>query len=96
MLLKQKEMICENLSRNESGELCFAGMPLSALAKEYGTPLYLYDEEREVTVDFEMYGIEKGAYNATELWTKERLVTGKDSVSASVRPHACVIFRLGK
>ena len=56
----------------------------------------LSDEEREITVDFEMYGIEKGAYNATELWTKERLVTGKDSVSASVRPHACVIFRLGK
>ena len=39
-------MICENLSRNEKGELCLAGMPLSPLAKEYGTPLYLYDEER--------------------------------------------------
>ena len=39
-------MICENLSRNEEGELCFASMPLSPLAKEYGTPLYLYDEQR--------------------------------------------------
>jgi diaminopimelate decarboxylase len=39
-------MICENLSRDESGELCFAGMRLSSLARDYGTPLYLYDEER--------------------------------------------------
>lgn len=47
MIVTQKaEMICENLKRNESGELCFAGMALSPLAKKYGTPLYLYDEER--------------------------------------------------
>ena len=39
-------MICENLSRNSQGELCFADMPLSPLAKQYGTPLYLYDEDR--------------------------------------------------
>lgn len=39
-------MICENLKRNASGELCFANMELSPLAKKYGTPLYLYDEER--------------------------------------------------
>ena len=43
---KKQKMICENLSRDGSGELCFAGMPLSPLAKQYGTPLYLYDEER--------------------------------------------------
>ena len=43
---KMNEMICENLSRNESGTLTFAGRSLSALAKEYGTPLYLYDEVR--------------------------------------------------
>ena len=43
---KKKELICENLSRSETGELCLAGMPLSPLAKEYGTPLYLYDEDR--------------------------------------------------
>ena len=39
-------MICENLKRNENGELCFAGMELTPLAEKYGTPLYLYDEER--------------------------------------------------
>ena len=46
MILTKEKFICENLSRDESGELCFAGMPLSPLAKQYGTPLYLYDEER--------------------------------------------------
>jgi len=46
MLLTKEEFICENISRSESGELCFAGMPLTALAEKYGTPLYLYDEER--------------------------------------------------
>ena len=43
---RKNEMICENISRSESGELCFAGIELSLLAKQYGTPLYLYDEER--------------------------------------------------
>lgn len=42
----KNEMICGNLSRNSDGELCFAGVPLSPLAKKYGTPLYLYDEDR--------------------------------------------------
>ncbi len=45
-ITKDKEMICENLGRNAEGELCFANMPLSSLASQYGTPLYLYDEER--------------------------------------------------
>lgn len=40
------ELICNNLSRNSSGELCFAGTPLTSLAEKYGTPLYLYDEDR--------------------------------------------------
>ena len=39
-------MICENISRDDDGELCFAGMKLTPLAQKYGTPLYLYDEER--------------------------------------------------
>ncbi len=43
---KNNEMICENISRDERGELCFAGVKVSALAEKYGTPLYLYDEER--------------------------------------------------
>ena len=48
MILTQekREMICENLTRNENRELCFAGMEVGALAKKYGTPLYLYDEAR--------------------------------------------------
>ena len=45
--LKNKNgFICENLSRNEKGELCLSGVSLDSLAREYGTPLYLYDEER--------------------------------------------------
>ena len=46
MILTKERFICENISRTESGELCFAGMPLTPLAQKYGTPLYLYDEER--------------------------------------------------
>ena len=46
MTITKEDMICENISRNQEGELCFAGMPLSALAEKYGTPLYLYDEAR--------------------------------------------------
>ena len=46
ILTKNTKMICENISRNLNGELCFADMPLSALAEKYGTPLYLYDEAR--------------------------------------------------
>jgi len=45
-VIEKEQMICENLMRNDSGELCFAGMPLSTLADKYGTPLYLYDEAR--------------------------------------------------
>ena len=47
------QMICENLSRNSEGELCFAGIELSDLAKKYGTPLYLYDEERVRAVTYD-------------------------------------------
>ncbi len=43
---ENSEMICDNISRNEVGELCFAGMQVAPLAEKYGTPLYLYDEER--------------------------------------------------
>ena len=46
MTLTKEKFICENISRDESGELCFAGMPVTPLAEKYGTPLYLYDEER--------------------------------------------------
>ena len=46
IITENKEMICDNISRNEDLELCFAGTPLSSLAMQYGTPLYLYDEAR--------------------------------------------------
>ena len=35
-ITKKQEMICENIERNANGELCFANMPLSALAEKYG------------------------------------------------------------
>lgn len=39
-------MICENVSINEKGHLCFAGLDTVELAEKYGTPLYLMDENR--------------------------------------------------
>ena len=45
-VIQREQMICDNLKRNPSGELCFADMELTPLAKKYGTPLYLYDEAR--------------------------------------------------
>ncbi len=39
-------MICQNLSVNEKGHLCLGGMDTVELAKKYGTPLYLMDEDR--------------------------------------------------
>ena len=45
-VMVRSQTICNNVKRNEDGELCFAGMELSPLAKQYGTPLYLYDENK--------------------------------------------------
>ena len=39
-------MICNNLTVNEQGHLCLGGQDTTELAKEYGTPLYLLDEDR--------------------------------------------------
>ncbi|MBQ7010788.1 MAG: diaminopimelate decarboxylase [Clostridia bacterium] len=39
-------MICKNIGINEKGHLTFAGRDTVDLAKTYGTPLYLMDEER--------------------------------------------------
>ena len=39
-------MICKNLSINADGHLCFAGLDTVKLAKDFGTPLYLMDEDR--------------------------------------------------
>ena len=38
--------ISENISVNSAGRLCFAGQDVTELAREYGTPLYLFDEDR--------------------------------------------------
>ena len=38
--------ICNNIARSDEGELLFAHHSLKALAAKYGTPLYLYDEEK--------------------------------------------------
>ncbi len=46
MLVTKEKFICENISRSDNGELCFANIPLSTLAEKYGTPLYAYDENR--------------------------------------------------
>lgn len=39
-------MICDNISVNEKGHLTFAGLDTVDLAKKYGTPLYLMDENK--------------------------------------------------
>lgn len=39
-------MICNNLSVNKKGNLCFAGRDTVELAEKHGTPLYLMDEDR--------------------------------------------------
>ena len=39
-------MLSDNISRDEKGVLHFAGRSVPALAEQYGTPLYLMDEER--------------------------------------------------
>lgn len=39
-------MICNNLSVNEKGHLCLGSVDTTELAKKYGTPLYVMDEDR--------------------------------------------------
>lgn len=39
-------MICDNISINNNGVLTFAGQDVTELARKYGTPLYLLDEEK--------------------------------------------------
>ena len=39
-------MICNNLSVNEKGHLTLGGVDVVKMAERYGTPLYLYDEDR--------------------------------------------------
>lgn len=39
-------MICNNLSVNKKGHLCFASVDVTDLAEKYATPLYLLDEDK--------------------------------------------------
>ena len=39
-------MLCSNLSINEKGHLCIGDMDTVDLARQYGTPLYVMDEDR--------------------------------------------------
>ena len=39
-------MICQNLTVNKEGHLCLNGQDTTQLAKKYGTPVYLMDEDR--------------------------------------------------
>ena len=39
-------MICDNIGVNAAGHLTFAGRDTVELARQYGTPVYLFDEER--------------------------------------------------
>ena len=39
-------MICDNISINQKGHLTFNGYDTVDLAKKYGTPLYLMDEDK--------------------------------------------------
>ena len=41
-----RDFICDNLSVNAAGHLCFGGQDTLDLAARYGTPLYLMDEDR--------------------------------------------------
>lgn len=38
--------VCDNITKNELGHLCFAGQDTLELAEKYSTPLYLLDEDR--------------------------------------------------
>lgn len=44
--MNNTQMICDNLSVSDEGILLFAGQSTVALAEQYGTPLYLMDEDR--------------------------------------------------
>lgn len=42
----KNEMLCNNLTVNENDRLCIGGQDTVCLAEQYGTPLYLLDEDR--------------------------------------------------
>ncbi len=44
--MRNTDRICENIGVNSEGVLLFAGQSVKALAEQYGTPLFLMDEDR--------------------------------------------------
>lgn len=45
-----QDLLCENVSVGNNGHLLFAGQDTVSLAAQYGTPLYLMDEDRIRTI----------------------------------------------
>ena len=45
-MIKKRDLIADNVKVNALGHLTFAGVDTLNLAKKYGTPLYLLDEDR--------------------------------------------------
>ena len=41
-----RTMICDNITTGQNGHLFFAGQDTVELARQYGTPLYLLDEDQ--------------------------------------------------
>ncbi len=44
--MNDERLICDNLTKSDDGRLYFAGIEANSLAKKYGTPLYLMDENK--------------------------------------------------
>ena len=44
--MKHNDFLCHNITATEDGTLLFAGQDTTKLAAQYGTPLYLIDEDR--------------------------------------------------
>lgn len=42
----ERKFICDNITANKEGHLCLGGADVVSLASQYGTPLYLLDENR--------------------------------------------------
>ena len=46
LTVEKPKMLHTNLDINADGHLTLAGVDTVSMAKKYGTPLYLFDEER--------------------------------------------------
>ncbi len=46
MLTTKADLLCDNLTRGATSELLLGGVSVAEMAEKYGTPLYLYDEDK--------------------------------------------------